>query len=216
MKRTPLKNSSEQSGANLEGGFYLPPSIEGVKNPSLLPVVHQAKTKTGKRASLDEVKALAQQLNEVEMGQLLDFLAAQRLQLAAGRDVEAWAQAVYDALVRTLGHGGLGLPGPIPLRRLLATHSAWTPVEAWMEAHELDNLKVAERRSVYFLLARLLVERAQEIAQYGDLPLTPKLVANSTRDIAAIFDRAFPGYSSAGLVHIVVRRLVSGEGQLPA
>ena len=72
---------------------------------------------------------------------------------------------------------------------------------------KLDKLAVPERQSVYNLLADLVVRHAHGISMRSAAPLSPKLVANCSNNVASIFDKAFPGYVRAGLAHIVARQL---------
>jgi hypothetical protein len=80
-------------------------------------------------------------------------------------------------------------------------------VEEFMCAARLNVLTVSERNAAYNVLAALLVDHAQNVARYVRVPLTAKFVCNFTREIAAIFDAAFPGYVRAGMAAIVVGRV---------
>lgn len=80
-------------------------------------------------------------------------------------------------------------------------------MRGFMADAKFDQLKVAERQSVYALLAQMVVTQAQAISRNGYAPLGPKLVANCSQNIAGLFDQNFPGYLRAGLAHIVARQL---------
>lgn len=120
-----------------------------------------------------------------------------------------WAEAVYDALVALNGGSGRGLPGPALIKRAMGQGSAWSSVAGFMESSKYDALKVVERQAIYQMLAKLLLEHAQDISEHTGAPLTPKLLATCCSNITAIFNRAFPGYLRAGLGLIVARQLTA-------
>src|SRR5205823_3450054 len=152
---------------------------------------------------LDYVKELAERLTKSERKELLDHVASLQLgDVGAGRDLDAWVQSAWTALVDAIGTGGAGMPGPLAIRGVLAARSAWAPVG-------FAELTVAQRASAYALLARLLVERCQGVARAVGAPLTAKMVANSTGDLAAVFEAAFPGYLRGGTAKHVFRMLVT-------
>jgi hypothetical protein len=188
-----------------DGDVY-PPNGGDIYIPS--DAAQRGKKEEEKKPSLDHVKTLADQLTVAERKELLAYLASLQLdETGRGRDVDMWSQSIYDALTATIGTGGGGVVGPLAVKRLVAARSSWAYVETFMAATKLDELTVAERQSVYTMLARLLVDRAAAVAKHAHVPLTPKLVANNTGDLAAIFDEAFPGYAAAGLARFVAKRL---------
>lgn len=126
------------------------------------------------------------------------------------RNLELWSTAAYDALVRANGGTPAGMPGPLVVRRLLAVRSSWQYIEDFLGVLGADEMTVATRLSLLRLLADLLVKRCQGIARHAHIPLNAKLVANNCGDISAVFEDAFPGYRGAGLVPLLVKRLVAG------
>lgn len=158
---------------------------------------------------LATLKAGAERLTKPQRKELLDFVAALGLGDAGStRDLDMWAAAAWSAFTDAVGTGGAGMAGPLALKGLLSARSAWAPVEAFAARVGVAELTVAERKSAYTLLARLLVERAQGVARSVHAPLTGKMIANNTGDLAAIFDSSFPGYASAGLGRFLFKRLV--------
>lgn len=203
--RPSIPRTDYSSGVN---GGPLPPSIEGVGRGDL-PIATHGGSKSNE--ALQRILDLAADLTQADRKQALDHLASLQATEVGGRDVEMWAHAIHGALVQALGASGDGVPGPLVIRRAVGAREAWRPVEAFMSAARLDGLMVAERQAVYHFLAAMLVRRAQEVARYADLPLGLKLVVNNAGDLAAIFDRQFPGYVQNGFVRMLVGRLVRGE-----
>lgn len=161
--------------------------------------------------SLADLLSLADQLPATERKTLLAHLALKGQTEVEGpsRDKEMWAQAVYGEIVRAFGPDGGAGQGPALVKRTLSATAVWAPVADFMRASKLGALSVTERQSVYVLLARLVVEQALYVARNIGAPLGIKLVANAASNMAAIFDRSFPGYLQAGLAPIVARQLVS-------
>jgi hypothetical protein len=172
----------------------------------LLPV-HPGPTGNNLETLLQE----ASKLSAKDKAELLARLSLQASEQDArhSRDQDMWSQALYDALVKENGGSGRGLPGPALVKRAVAVGAPWTAVAGFMEASGYDKLKVPERLAMYEMLAKLLMEHALEVSDRTGAPLTPKLLANCSSNIAAVFNAAFPGYLRAGLGLIVARQLTS-------
>lgn len=158
---------------------------------------------------LNNVMAQASALSKEQRAELLAQLSLEVNKQSGhqARDVEMWATAVHEALQEALG-GALGsVVGPLAVRRIVGTHKAFEPVAEFMAKSRLSENQVRERLSIYRLLADLLVAHARKAARYHGAPLSLKLVANSTANVAGLFDAAFPGYLAAGLAPVVARRL---------
>lgn len=161
-----------------------------------------------RKLELQDLLHLADQLNVAERRELLDRLAL-KAQTAdrPDRDIEMWAGAVYDALQDQLGASAGAMGGPLVIKRVVGATSSWKPVEQFMKASKLAELKVPNRLAVYRMLARMLVDYVDDLARSSRLPLTPKLVANCSGHLPGLFEASFPGYLQAGLAHMVARRL---------
>jgi len=169
----------------------------------------------GGRESVPEVSDLltaAQRLSPEQRRELLDRLAleTQKPRSRNDRDVVMWSQAIYEAIVEAFGDAS-GLGGPAAIQRLVAPASNRASVEEFMQATGLAKLNVREQQVAYRLIARLLVDRAREVARHSGLPFSVKLTINCLGELRGIFDRAFPGYLRNGLAALIVRRMVSGE-----
>lgn len=163
------------------------------------------------QGNMDDLLAQASRLNAADRRELLARLAlAEQQSKGEDRDLDMWSSSLYEALVRDAGRASGTVPGPMVIRQLVSPPSLWGPLRDFMSASGLSGLSVAERRSVYGLLARLLVEDAREFADWSRAPMGPRLAAQRAVGIAGVFDRAFPGYLRSGLAPFVARRLASG------
>lgn len=107
------------------------------------------------------------------------------------------------------------MAGPLPLKRMLAARASWAPVEGFARAAGFHKMRVPERLAAYRLLATILVERCQQVARAVRAPLSGKLVANSTGELGAMFDAAFPGYMRAGIAGIIFKRHITANEPEP-
>lgn len=191
-------------------GLYISKDIDN--RPGDPKQIKDKKDKT--HVSLADLLSLADQLPATERKTLLAHLALRGQTDESGqtRDKDMWAHAVYNEIVRAFGADGGAGQGPALVKRTLSATAVWAPVADFMRASKLDALTVTERQSVYVMLAKLVVEQALYVARNIGAPLGVKLVANAASNMAAIFDRSFPGYLQAGLAPIVARQLV---GQRP-
>lgn len=149
-------------------------------------------------------------LSKEQRKEILDRLAADALlnpTRAADRDIVMWTEAVHRELVRVVGASGGDVAGLVPLRKLLQAGNSWGPVTEFMTASKLADLPVNERQRAYYLLAQLLVRHARYVARKSGAPLSAKLVANCTGNLAGVFEDSFPGYLEAGLARMVCRTL---------
>jgi hypothetical protein len=162
---------------------------------------------------VEQALDVIRQFSPEQQQALLDQLALQtQLQRSTAeiRDVEMWSVAVYESLQKALGGGGAGSAGPMLVKRVVASPSAWRPIAQFMRAGRLTGLKATERNSIYCMLADLLVGHARRVARRSGAPLSVKLVGNCAGSISGVFEAAFPGYLQAGLVPIVARQLLAG------
>jgi hypothetical protein len=189
---------------------YIPPLKGGIVYKGSLAGVVEKKEN---RATLEEAVNLASQLTPSERKQLLAKLAltAGALDIEQSRDVDMWSVAVQTGLQAAHGGGDSPALGPALVKRTVGSSQAWGPVDSFMRNNGLDKLQVSHRQGVYMLLAKLVIERAQDVASYTNQPLSAKLVGTCSANIAGVFDKAFPGYIAAGLVPLVAKQLVSAK-----
>lgn len=188
----------------LKGGIYTPPLP--------VPLVGGKKEKV----SVEEALAFTDRLSPADRKTLLArlALAEQTAKQGTGRDLDMWAQAVYEALVQAVGTEAGAGQGPALLKRSLGLPAAWAPVVAFMEASKLRGLTVTERQSVYALLAKMVIQNARFISRKSGAPMSAKLVSNCATHVASLFDNAFPGYVASGLALMVARQLTGPKYSL--
>lgn len=158
---------------------------------------------------VEELLEAADRLPPAARKQLLDHLALRSANTDLGdpRDVDMWAGAVYEALRRELGASGGSLGGPMTVKRAVGAASAFGFIRDFVADAGLADAAVMEKQSFYQLLARLLVSHAADVARHVGAPLSVKFVANNSVNVAAVFERSFPGYLRSGLVRIPLRAL---------
>lgn len=148
-------------------------------------------------------------LSSADRKQLLDALALMVLneskKVKESRDFSLWVEAVFVWLKRALP---LGVP-PLILRQQLLQKAAWEPVEVFMRDSGFASMPVADRVTIYHTMAEILVAATRARAASRGFVLSPKAVADNCRNIAGLFEEAFPGYIAAGLVHIIIKRVRS-------
>jgi hypothetical protein len=83
-------------------------------------------------------------------------------------------------------------------------------VTEFMKANELDTLKTEEVKMMYNLLAKILVTHAHTVSIRVRIPLSMKLVLQTTTPIVSLFDNHFPGYIKAKLIKQVLLAGKSG------
>lgn len=210
----PIRSAySVEKKCGVKGDGPPSPSYGGEEGARSYPLAPRTK-KEG--SPLTEALDLADKLTASDLKKLYDHVA---LKLASGatdgdtRTVDMWATAAYEALVDAIGTGGAGMAGPLAVKRLLSPRSSWAPVEEFLAALGVTGAKPAVRLSVLRLLAKLLVEHCAGVAQHVRAPLSAKLVANNTGNLAAIFDNAFPGYVASGLAPMLIERLARGGAE---
>lgn len=161
-------------------------------------------------ASVDGLLETAASLTKEQRKELLDRLAlGQQEERGADPDLDMWSGAVQEALEAAIGRG----PGPMVVRAALGAPRSWEPVRDFMDSSGLSELRVPQRRSVYGLLARIAVDDASSFCEWADVPLGPRVVAQRCANIAAAFDRSFPGYLATGphIVALMAQRLTGAR-----
>jgi hypothetical protein len=219
MLTRPLRNQASYVGRGSnkdeQGTTTLPtpPPLKGEGGgwgaPRRIVVENEKKENLASSVDLD---GLVESLTPTLRKELLAKLAlATQIATVDGspRDQDMWAQAVYEALAQAQGAGGGGMPGPMVVKRSLASTGAWGSVSRFMASSKMDSLKVTERQSVYMMLAKLVVDQARYVSRESGIPMSPKLVGNCATNVAGIFEQSFPGYLGSGLALMVARRLTA-------
>ena len=162
---------------------------------------------------VDSLAEKAKRLSSRERRELLDLLALDNQISRASsrsRDLDMWAEAVLTALEDAIGSGNEQNYGLVLVKRTVGSSSNWRPVESFMRSSRLQELPSQERLSVYYMLARLLVDHARGISKRSGAPLSLKMIGNCSGEIAGVFDSSFPGYLASGLAPVVAKQLLAG------
>lgn len=205
---TLVRPEREYPGRTAKGpGGGSPP--KGGKQPPPAPdVVGDEKTK------VDLLAEQAAAMTAAERRELLARLSLGEQQRTSSKQdpaADQWAQAVHEALLDAAGAADGDVPGPLLIRRLVASPGAYQPVRDFMASTGLDDrLDRTEQLAFYRVLARLLVEDAEDFCRWSRAPMGAKVVAQRAQRIRGIFDRAFPAYARNGLAHLVARRIAAG------
>lgn len=149
--------------------------------------------------SVDQKKALLDRL-------ALELQAEKTTKKDSNRDLDMWATGLLQAISKVVvGHSY----GILLIKKTVGTTAHWTPVHNFMEQSRLATCSVTERQGVYNLLADLVVASAMKAATYAGAPLSLKVVANCTNNVASCFESAFPGYLASGLAKVVVKQMTA-------
>ena len=190
-----------------------PPPLKGEEKGGLYLVDGKKKEDQRNLASLplnlDQILEAAQGLPAGERKTLLAHLAlsSQTSDTGAGRDLDMWAQAVYEAIGEAVGTDPRAGQGPALIKRTLGVPAVWAPVHAFMVASKLITIMVVERQAIYVMLAKMVVQNARFIARKSGVPLSARLVGSCAANVASLFDNAFPGYVASGLALMVAKQL---------
>lgn len=166
------------------------------------------KTPTQCKNTLQEIISLADSLSTQDQQSLLDHLALQR---KASRKVstdttrsDLWFGAVTEALDDVLRSGGLASPGLGILKKNYG--DSFVAVETFIKS-AAPTLTVTEKTAFYRILAKLLVEHADFVAKKSGIPLSAKLLFNCMGSLPGLVDNTFPGYTQAGLLPLVIKKM---------
>jgi len=203
LRKSPAYVKSKESGVPTSP---LPPPYRGGEGRGvpLEVLVKEEKNKVG--SLLDQASELSATDRKLLLAKL--SLGLHHSRSDDPRDLDMWVAAVYEGLQTAFGAGDGAGVGPAAVKRTLGSPACWGPVAEFMGFSKLDQLKVAERQSVYQLLAGLVIKHARYVSSHSGAPMSAKLVGSVSVNIAGIFDQAFPGYLASGLAKMVATRLV--------
>lgn len=212
----PVRRSCDEEKKEGNGGVFSPLYGGGEeKTLSTQMVGPSTKSEAEKEKPLQRALHLVGELTDSDLKTLYDHIALALNERntkggAQDRDLSLWVTAVYDALTHANGGSPAGMPGPLVFKRLLGARSSWPYIADFLAVLGGETMRPAERLSILRLVAKLLVERCHTISVHARIPLTAKLVANNCAEVAAVFENSFPGYVGAGLVPLLLRRLLAG------
>ncbi|HUW47103.1 MAG TPA: hypothetical protein VMW50_15105 [Dehalococcoidia bacterium] len=159
---------------------------------------------------LDSLKNTVKNLSEKDRQVLLDYLLLLRQSEKPTSDQERklnmWTNSLSLALSQMLGQTHHIFPPPL----LTQARKILKDVTEFMSSNDLGNLHTAETKSMYNVLARILVSHAAVVSAKARIPLSMKLVLQTTTPVVSLFDNYFPGYVKAKLLKQVL--IAAGSG----
>ncbi len=156
--------------------------------------------------TLSQIRPLLSQLTDMELQQVI--LLATTLRTRADKDSDAivWYNALSQALL-------LRVEWRVPPLKVLPDHTqaqirkTYFSLTDWFDQVFKPSLKKIERQWAFQWAAELLADSLLQ----RDRPLCLNGMLNTTSEIPAIVDQAFPGYIQSGLLRMV---LPKGKGHV--
>jgi len=159
---------------------------------------------------LDDLKNSVRNLSEKDRQVLLDFILMlrqdQKMSSEQERKLAMWTDSLSLALSKMLGQTHHIFPPPL----LTQAKKILKDVNEFMTSNDLGDLKTAETKSMYNLLAKILVNHASMVSAKARIPLSMKLVVQTTTPVVSLFDNFFPGYVKSRLIRQVMFAATSG------
>jgi len=159
---------------------------------------------------LDSIKMSVTKLSEKDRQSLLDYLLLLRQDEKPTSDQERklamWTDSLNLALSKMLGQTHRIFPHVL----LPQARKILKDVTAFMKENDLGNLKTGETKAMYNLLAKILVNYASIVSAKARIPLSMKLVVQTTTPVVSLFDNHFPGYVKSKLIMQVLIASTSG------
>lgn len=127
---------------------------------------------------------------------------------------------VYEAIVAAL-EAAVAAPSAMPplsvamKRNAAELRAATSACDLMLSHHASEHLRAAARNALYHACSRIVLEHMRR----ASIPVTLRTLTQQMANIASIMDDAFPGYANAGLLRIVLDRMVGGvriEGTRPS
>jgi hypothetical protein len=157
-----------------------------------------------KDISIADIKFNIQDLSADKQQELLDFLLLLRQQKKdtpdAQRNLLMWCDSLNAELGKTLGNKLTFFPPALnPQAKKFLKEVSDFSTQCDLEIKNTKDSKV-----LYNLMATVMVSHATVISAKIKIPLTMKLVLQTTSPLVSLFDNLFPGYVKSGLVKKVL------------
>ena len=185
VTRMRLSSSPENNkGGGGRRGVYIPP----LSSPNYF---------------LEEQKKVLRGLDLTVQKMLLDYLLLlvreneQRNSSRQDRNFNLWQDSLCIGLRKVLGRS-------FPILVGVGAKRHHGEIEEFLIESGLKDLKLGERKVCYNIFAKILIEQAVGISARARIPLTMKLVLQSTTPFVSLFDNHFPGYAQAGMVRKII------------
>lgn len=159
---------------------------------------------------VETLKVWLLKLSETEQQELLDFLLLHRQQRKFTSPQERKLNMFTDSLSTELGKA-LGQSNRMfPLPMLSEAKKKFKEVEALMIDLGMQDLKIPDTKAMYGIVARVLVQHALMVSNKIKIPVSMKLVLQTTTPLHALIDTVFPGYIQSGLMLVVLKQVHAG------
>lgn len=155
-----------------------------------------------KKMTVKELKDSLRSLSKAELKEVADY--ALMLSVETGQGYDRGEEMLYESLGLAIKAATNEVPMPFTALRKGTMYPKFREVrkqiEDFVTSSGIGKLSTPERKKFYNTIARVLVERVQEL----DVPVGLKTVMNQAAGISGHFDRAFPGYIASGLVRHII------------
>lgn len=182
---------NQRTRASLEGGSSL-------RSPA--PVTSSSPER--KKMTVKELKDALRALSKTELKEVADY--ALMLSVDTGQGYDRGEEMLYESLRLAIREVTNDDSMPFTAMRKGTMYPKFKEVrkqiEDFVTTSGVGKLSTPERKKFYNTIARVLVERVQEL----DVPVGLKTVMNQAAGVNGHFDRAFPGYIAAGLVRRII------------
>lgn len=166
--------------------------------------VYKLPVKLQVKSVMSELKVTLQDLSASEQQELLDYLVLLKQQKKdtpdTQRKIAMWCDSLNTELGKALGNKITFFPPVLNASAKKFLKEA----QDFMIQCKLENLSTQDSKVMFNLLARMLVSHAASVSAKVKIPLTMKLVLQTTSPLVSIFDSSYPGYVQSGLVQKIL------------
>lgn len=171
------------------------------------------------RARFERIKGEVLLLTAKQRGEIVSLLSvctddAPPPTRAAGADDSNMA-LVYGAVVSAIEVMVAVPSSSAPFRIAMTTMSsdikkATNACDLLLSNHTSDALRKIERTGLYHTCARIVLAHMRRTS----IPITVRTLTQQLANVASIMDDSFPGYANAGLLRVVLERMVHAGGAI--
>jgi len=147
-----------------------------------------------------DLKNTIKGLTSLGKQQVLDYLLLAIQQETPTTDKQRKLAMWQDSLNNELGNMLGQHQRMFPQSMSAAAKKILVDVDEFMATNDLLDLTTGETKVMYNLLAKILVNQAVIVSARIRIPLSMKLVLQTTIPVVSLFDSFFPGYIKAKLV----------------
>ena len=168
---------------------------------------------SGRVIWIEALKNIVKGLDSDTQQQLLDFLLLEKNNREPSSDQQRKLNMFTDSLATELGRSLGNSTRIFPLPFLGQARRMLKDVDALMDDLKMSNLKTADTKVMYNLIARVLVHQAHVVSAKVKVPVSMKLVLQTTTPLHSLIDNHFPNYLKSGLMSVVLTSARNGIQQ---